>query len=93
VLGEVDDEVAGLLGGPGAVGMRGHAEDVQGAVADFEYEQDVEPPQRHRAVDVEEVDGEHAGGLGAQELPPEPVKVRRACRGVVGLNGGACWLI
>ena len=40
MLGEVDDEVAGLLGGPGAVGMRGHAEDVQGAVADFEYEQD-----------------------------------------------------
>jgi hypothetical protein len=50
--------------------MRGHAQDVQEAVTDLEREQEVEPPQRHRAVDVEEVDGEHAGGLRAQELPP-----------------------
>ena len=75
VFAEVHDEVAGLLGGPGPVGMRGHAQDVQVAVADLECEQDVEPPQRHRAVDVEEVDGEHAGGLGAQELPPAGVGV------------------
>src|SRR4051794_28082110 len=57
--------------------MRGHAEDVQVAVADFEYEQDVEPPQRHRAVDLEEVDGQHAGGLGAQELQPTRIGVSR----------------
>jgi hypothetical protein len=57
--------------------MRGHAEDVQVAVADVEDEQDVEPPQGHRAVDVEEIDGEHAGGLGAQELPPAGVGVPR----------------
>jgi hypothetical protein len=38
--------------------MRDHAQDVQVAVVDLECEQDVEPPQRHRAVDVEEVDGE-----------------------------------
>ena len=50
------------------VGMRGHAEDVHVAVADLEYEQDVEPAQRHRTVDVEKVDGQHAGGLRAQEL-------------------------
>jgi hypothetical protein len=48
--------------------MAGHAQDVQVAVADFECEQNVEPAQRHRAVDVEEVDGQHARGLGAQEL-------------------------
>jgi hypothetical protein len=36
---------------------------------------DVEPPRRHRAVDVEEVDREHAGGLGVQELPPTGVGV------------------
>jgi putative transposase len=30
---------------------------------------------RYRAVDVEEVDREHAGGLGAQELPPRGVGV------------------
>jgi hypothetical protein len=53
--------------------MRGHAQDVQVAIADLQSEQDVEPPQRHRAVDVEEVDREHAGGLRAQELPPPGV--------------------
>jgi hypothetical protein len=42
--------------------MCGHAQDVQ-VVADLKHEQDVEPLQRHRAVDVEEVDREHAGGL------------------------------
>ena len=30
---EVHDEVAGLLGGPGPVGMSGHAQDVHVAVA------------------------------------------------------------
>jgi hypothetical protein len=52
--------------------MPGHAQ-VQEAGADLECEQDVEPEKRHRAVDVEdvdEVDREHARGLGAQELPP-----------------------
>jgi hypothetical protein len=38
---------------------------VQVAVADLEREQDVEPSQGHGAVDVEEVDREHAGGLCA----------------------------
>jgi hypothetical protein len=72
---EVHDEVAGLLGRPEPVGMRSHAQDVQVAIADLQSEQDVEPPQRHRAVDVEEVDREHAGGLCAQELPPPGVGV------------------
>jgi hypothetical protein len=53
---------------------------VQGAVADLKREQDVEPPQRHRTVDVEEVDREHAGGLAAQELPPTGVGVPDRCR-------------
>jgi hypothetical protein len=48
---------------------------VQRAVPDLDREQDVEPPQCHRTVDVEEVDREHAGGLGAQELPPRGVGV------------------
>jgi hypothetical protein len=38
---EVHQQVAGLLGGPAPVGMGGHAQDVQGAVADLEHEQDV----------------------------------------------------
>jgi len=79
VFAEVHHKVAGLLGRPGSVGMAGHAEDVQVAVADLEYEQDVEPSQRDRTVDVEEVDGQHAGGLGAQELPPAGVGVPLRC--------------
>ena len=55
--------------------MRGHAQDVQVAVADRQSKQDVEPPQRYRAVDVEEVDREHAGGLGAQEPPPTGIGI------------------
>jgi hypothetical protein len=55
--------------------MGGHAQDMQVAVAALEGEQDVEPPQRDRAVDVEEVDREHAGRLGAQEPPPAGVGV------------------
>jgi hypothetical protein len=50
MFAEVDDEVAALLGGPGSVGMSGHAEDVQVAVVDLDHEQDVEPPQGDRAV-------------------------------------------
>ena len=49
--------------------MPGHAQHVEIAVADLKHEQHIEPSQRERAVDVEEVDREHAGGLGAQELP------------------------
>jgi hypothetical protein len=79
-VAEVRDEVAGLLGGPGSVGMSGDAQDVEVAVADLEHEQDVEPSQGERAVDVEEVDGEHAGGLGAQELPPAGVGAPDRCR-------------
>ena len=46
VHAKVHHEVAGLLGSPGPVGMRGHAQDVQVAVAYLEHEQDVEPPER-----------------------------------------------
>jgi hypothetical protein len=35
--------------------MRGDAQHMQVAVADLEHEQDVEPAQCHRAVDVKEV--------------------------------------
>jgi hypothetical protein len=60
--------------------MSGHAQDMQVAIADLEHEQHVESPQRERAVDVEEVDREHAGRLGAQELPPTGVGVPRRSR-------------
>ena len=80
VFAEVHHEVVGLLGDPGSVGMRGYAQDVQMAIANLECEQDVDPPERHRAVDVEEVDGERAGGLGAPELSPGGVGVPNRCR-------------
>jgi hypothetical protein len=57
--------------------MRGHTQDVQVAITDLEHEQDGEPPQRHRGVDVEEVDGQHARPLRAQELSPAGVGVPR----------------
>jgi hypothetical protein len=56
MLAEVHHEVAGLLRPPGPVGMPGHTQDVQVAVADLEHELYVEPSRGERAVDVEEVD-------------------------------------
>jgi hypothetical protein len=38
VVAEVHHQVAGLLGSPGSVGVRGDAQDVQGAVADLDHE-------------------------------------------------------
>ena len=70
--------------------MFGHTQDVQVAVADLEGNQHVDPPQRERAVDVEEVDREHAGGLGAQELPPAGIGMTQRRRwDPVALAGSA----
>src|SRR4051812_45316991 len=84
VVTKVHHEVAGLRRGPGSVGMSGHAQDVQVAVADLEHEQHVKPPQHHRAVDVEEVT---ASMLVAW--------VRRNCRQLVSVcrngAGGMRW--
>jgi hypothetical protein len=85
LVAEVHQEVAGLLGGPRPVRMAGHAQDLQVAIADFECEQDVDPAERDGAVDVEEVDGEHGGCLGAQELAPAGVGVP------VGVPVGSQW--
>jgi hypothetical protein len=62
-----------LVHGPS--GWSGHTQHVQEAVGNLEHQQDVEPPQGHLAVDVEEADREHAAGLRAQELPPTGVGV------------------
>ncbi len=64
--------------------MSRHAQDVQVAIADLEHEQDVEPPQRERAIDVEEIDRKQAGRLRAQDLPPAGV-------GVPDRAGGMPW--
>jgi hypothetical protein len=50
--------------------MAGRAEDVHVAAVDFQGEEHVDPFQGERAVDVEEVHGQHGRGLGSQEPPP-----------------------
>ena len=67
---EVHQEIADLLGGPRPVRVRGHPEDVHIAAADLHHEQAVQAAERHCAVHVKEVDGEHRRGLGVQKLPP-----------------------
>jgi hypothetical protein len=70
VIAKIHQEVAGLLGGPRPVGMRGDPEDVHIPALDLDDEQAVQALQRQRAVDMEEIGGEDSRGLGAQELPP-----------------------
>ena len=67
---EVHQQVAGLLGGPGSGRVAGRPEDVDVAAADFQGEEHVDPFQGDRAVDVEEVHGQHGRGLRAQEPSP-----------------------
>jgi hypothetical protein len=59
---------------PGRIFLSYRRTDVQVAIVDLEGDQDVEPPQRHRTVDVEEVNGRHAGAW-----------VRRNCRQLVSV--------
>jgi len=68
-----------LICGFRPVGMRGHAQDVHVAVADLEHEQDVEPTQRHRAVDVKEIYGqEDVESAEARNRPGRPsIRLRR----------------
>jgi len=67
---EIADQVAGLLSGPGSVGVGGGAEDVDVAGVDLDHEEHINPLQSDGAIDVEEVAGQHRRCLGAQELPP-----------------------
>jgi hypothetical protein len=69
-VAEVGDEVAGLLRRPGSVWFGGGAKDVDVAGVDLDHEEHVDPPQRHGAVDVEEVACERGRRLSAQELSP-----------------------
>ncbi|MEU4769781.1 hypothetical protein AB0H12_41835 [Actinosynnema sp. NPDC023794] len=78
---EVHHLVAGLLGGSCTVGVRGGAEDVDVAGGGFHHEEHVEALEGDRAVDVEEVPGQQARGLGVEEPPP----------GGVGAAPGSGW--
>ena len=78
---QIHQQVADLLSCPRPVRIRGHAEEVHVTAADLHDEQAVQPLQRHCAVHVEEISGEHRRCLGAQELPPRRVGVPLGRRG------------
>jgi hypothetical protein len=90
MIAEVHQEVADLLGSPGAVRMGGDSEDVDVSGADFDDKEAVQAPECHRAVHVEEVGGADGRGLGVQELPPCRVGVPlRRWRNPQGLEDAA----
>src|SRR5450756_1370832 len=66
---QVRGEIAGHLCDPWAVRVGGGSEDVHDAALYFDDEQHVVAPQEDR-VDVEEVRGHNALGLGGEELGP-----------------------
>jgi hypothetical protein len=74
---EVHQQVAGLLGCPCSGRMARRSEDMHVAAANLESEEHVDPLQGDRAVDVEEVHGQHAGGLRPQK-PAQDVSVARS---------------
>jgi hypothetical protein len=75
---QIQDQVAGLLGGPLTGRVRRNAEDVHPAGHHLHHHQDVQAPQRNR-VDVKEVGREQPGRLRPQERPPTRVATAR-CR-------------
>ena len=68
-VAEVHQQVAGLLGDPGAGGVGGDPGDVHAAAAVLDHDEDVEAAQED-GVDVGEVDREDRVGLRGQELSP-----------------------
>ncbi|MCC8246972.1 hypothetical protein [Saccharothrix luteola] len=57
-VAEVQQQVAGLLGGSGSVGFGADAEDVDVVGGDFHQEEDVHAFEGEGAVDLEEVAGQ-----------------------------------
>ena len=68
-VAEVHQQVAGLLGDPGAGGVGGDSGEVHASAAVLDDDEDVEAAQED-GVDVGEVDGEDGVGLRGQELSP-----------------------
>jgi hypothetical protein len=66
---EVGSEVACDLGNPWAIRVGGGTEDVDDASLQLDHEQDVVAAEQH-GVDVKEVGGHDALGLGREELAP-----------------------
>src|ERR1039458_2096139 len=68
-LFDIREEVAGDLGNPWAIRVGGGTEDVDDASLQLNHEQDVVAAEQH-GVDVKEVGGHDALGLGREELAP-----------------------
>jgi hypothetical protein len=68
-LSQHRQQVAGLLGDPGAVGVGGHPAKVDPPGVELDEDQHIQPPQPD-GVDREEVAGEDARRLLAQGRPP-----------------------
>jgi hypothetical protein len=66
---EVHEQIAGLLGEPGAGGAGGDPEDVYAAGGVLDDEERIQPAQGD-GVEVEQVAGEDRVSLGVQELGP-----------------------
>ena len=81
-IAEIHQQVAGLLGDPGAGGVGGDPGEVHVAAAVLDHEENVEAAQEDR-VDVGEVDGEDGVGLRGEELAPG-----RACPSGRGIEPG-----
>jgi hypothetical protein len=60
-------------------GFGGDAEHVDVSGSDLHDEEHVQPAERDRAVDVEEVAAQGGGGLGAQESSPGRVVAADRC--------------
>ena len=69
-LFEVRREVTGQLRSPGPGRIAGHPEQAHPAGAVFDNERRVQTLQRHRAVDVQEIDGQDRLGLTQERAPP-----------------------
>ena len=67
-VAEVDEQVAGLLGDPGAGGVGGDPGEVHPAAVVLDHEQDVEAAQED-GVDVGEVNGEDRVSLRGRVMP------------------------
>src|SRR6266540_4414463 len=76
-------EVARLLGDPGARRVGRAASKVDAAAFEFDEEEHVEASERDR-LDGEEIAGEHAGGLLAEELPPARAQAPRRGSKTIG---------
>src|SRR6266851_9435463 len=79
-LPQIHQQVPCLLHRPGAVRVRGHAEDMHITGAGFDHEEHVEAAQGDCTVHVEEIARQHRGRLGAQELPPARAAALRRWR-------------